>query len=226
MSKVENDGSSGDTAIALHSGEYVERFKAAPRERLARLVELMAIGPSDKIVDLGCGTGMLLSLLPESAHYDGVDFSQDFVDAARKLNPKKGNFHCTDIVEYCNKNKGKYDIATTMDFSEHVDNSEFVRIYSAIRESMREGGVLYLHTPNGDFIVERLKRYGILRQFPEHIAVRSARENVAMLKACGFREVTCKIIPHYNGLRLLHGLRRLPLVGALFGARVFISAKR
>lgn len=69
-------------AVSLHSGEYVERFKASPTFRVSRLVPLMDIGPEDRTVDFGCGLGMLLRCLARFGSYGGVDFSPDFIAAA------------------------------------------------------------------------------------------------------------------------------------------------
>jgi hypothetical protein len=68
---------------------------------------------------------------------------------------------------------------------------------------------------------------GVLPQFPEHIAVRDMRQNIDLLAASGFEraKVNGRVLPHYNVLKVVHPLRRLPLVGRLFEARLFITAQ-
>ncbi len=211
-------------AVSLHSGVYVERFKASPTFRVSRLVPLMDVGPDDRIVDFGCGLGMLLQCLDRFGSYDGVDFSPDFIAAASERASEKARFHCEDIVAFCERNPAAFDIATTFDFSEHIDDATFIEIYSAIRKALAPGGRLYLHTPNLDFIIERAKDIGIMRQFPEHIAVRTGEQHRALLARCGFDAITVKTIAHYNVLKYLHPLSHLPLVGPLFAARLWIAA--
>lgn len=214
----------GMDAVALHSGEYVERFKSQPIERVRNLVRRMDIKPTDRIADFGCGTGLLLQALDEFGTYDGVDFSPDFIRVAKDWGKGRGRFHCADIISFSEEHRGQFDIAATLDFSEHIDDATFEAIYSAIRSSLKPEGRLYLHTPNLDFFMERLKDRGILKQFPEHIAVRTAEHNVDLLKRCGFKSVTCEVIPHYNALKLVHPLSKLPLLGKGFGARLWITA--
>lgn len=63
-----------------------------------------------------------------------------------------------------------------------------------------------------------------MRQFPEHIAVRTGEQHRALLARCGFDSVTVKTIAHYKLLKHAHPLSHLPLVGPLFAARLWIEA--
>ena len=220
-------------SLSLHSGEYVERYVRKPLDRVRKLVDLMNIADAARIADFACGNGMLLHALGErSGSYHGVDFSPDFIKAAnawaRQESPRHdSHFHCADINAFCADNLASFDVACTLDFSEHVADADAVPIYASIRSSLASGGRLYLHTPNAAFFMERAKDIGILRQFPEHIAVRNAKDTVALLVAAGFPEsgMTVRKIAHYNVLKLLHPLSKLPLIGPLFEARLLIEAR-
>jgi 2-polyprenyl-6-hydroxyphenyl methylase/3-demethylubiquinone-9 3-methyltransferase len=221
-----------DTARRLHSGEYVARYVRKPLTRVERLAPLMDLQPHHLLADFACGDGMLAEVVKDRvAAYHGVDFSQDFIDAARLRAARAGltraTFHCADIVEFCRANPCAYDVGSALDFSEHVDDSTFVEIFSAIRECLKPGGRLYLHTPNLGFFLERAKAAGILRQSPEHIAVRDLAQNIGLLRASGYDadKIEGRVLPHYNVLKLLHPLRSTPVLGPLFEARLFISAR-
>jgi SAM-dependent methyltransferase len=219
-------------SLALHSGEYVERFSRKPLDRIRTLVSLMDIPEAANLADFACGNGMLAHVLPDRvAAYHGVDFSPDFIAAARDWAGRSGlqncTFHCADIVEFCAGHANEFDVAATFDFSEHIDDATAIAVYGAIRTSLRPGGALYLHTPNRDFFVERAKEIGIIPQFPEHIAVRNASEMVAVLKRAGFSEDKLRVrhIAHYNILAWLHPLGKLPVIGKFFQARLWIEAR-
>lgn len=221
-----------DESRRLHSGEYVDRYVRKPLTRLERLVPLMDLKPTDTVADFGCGDGMLAQLIDgKIAAYHGVDFSQDFIDAARLRASRAGlsraEFHCADIVAFCRANEATFDVATALDFSEHIDDATFVDTFSAIRQSLKPGGRLYLHTPNLDFFLERAKDIGIIPQFPEHIAVRNLRQNTDLLAQSGFDRTLIRgqALPHYNVLKIVHPLRVLPAVGRLFEARLFITCR-
>jgi len=219
--------------IRAHSGAYVEMYERKPISRIARLVPALQLQPNDDLVDIACGNAMLLPLVHDRVRsYQGVDFSPEFIDVARRRAEQHGisncTFHCEDVVDFCAARKARFDVATALDFSEHIDDSDFVAIFTSIHGALRDGGRLYLHTPNLDFVMERLKDRGILRQFPEHIAVRNAAHLVGLLERCGFDrgKIRVGILPHYNVLRLLHPLRHLPVVGRFFAARLFVECRR
>jgi 2-polyprenyl-3-methyl-5-hydroxy-6-metoxy-1,4-benzoquinol methylase len=218
--------------IRAHSGAYVDMYERKPISRIARLVPRLRLQPHEDLVDVACGNAMLLPLIHDRVRsYAGVDFSPEFIDVARRRAGEHGisncTFHCADVVDFCNARKGQFDVATALDFSEHIDDGEFIAIFSAIHASLRAGGRLYLHTPNLEFVLERLKERGILRQFPEHIAVRSAPHLVRQLEQCGLDrgKIAVEVLPHYNVMRLLHPLRHLPVVGRVFAARLFIECR-
>ena len=217
---------------ALHSGSYVEKFERSPIARVAALAERMDVKKGDVIADFACGNGMLLRVLDgRRGAYHGVDFSEDFIAAAeasaRRMHLSDYQFHCRDIVSFCGQHQKSFDIAATLDFSEHVDDETFLQIYRAIRSALRPGGRLYLHTPNRRFFMEALKHHGVLKQFPEHIAVRDAPATIALLEQAGFdRQLICtNHIAHYNVLKVVHPLRRLPWIGRFFAARIWLEAR-
>ena len=50
-------------AIALHSGDYVERYNAKPIDRVRNLARRMRLAPDARLADFACGNGMLLHAL-------------------------------------------------------------------------------------------------------------------------------------------------------------------
>ncbi|MGA9828526.1 MAG: hypothetical protein WBQ57_09360 [Rhodanobacteraceae bacterium] len=70
-----------------------------------------------------------------------------------------------------------------------------------------------------------MKERGVLlKQFPEHVAVRTADQNMEFFRRCGFASVHVDYLPHYNVLRVLHPLSGIPLVGPFFAARLLVTA--
>jgi len=216
---------------ALYDEGYVRLYEERPINRLVRLVSLMDLRSSDIVADFACGNGMMLEVVHDRVNfYHGVDFSEEFIKAARRrqkaLSIGNAAFHCQSIEGFCGDNRGRFDKAFALDFSEHVYDEEWVRICQSIKCSLKESGRFYLHTPNAEFCVERLKERGVLRQFPEHIAVRNAKQNINLLKMAGFRDIRLVYLPHYLWqLGWLHGFARIPLVGKYFRARLFIECR-
>jgi SAM-dependent methyltransferase len=218
-------------ARALHGREYAERFdRMHGRRRLLQLLPLMTLRASDDLVDFACGNGLLAAEVRGRVRsYTGVDFSQPFIDLAvaraARLGASNLQFTCASIEPFCAAHPARFDVACAFDFSEHVRDDEWLRLLEAMRGALKPGGRLYLHTPNAAFILERMKASGfILRQSPEHVAVRDLAENVRLLRAAGFDVRTTRAVRHYNVLRHIHVLRHLPAVGRWFEARLFIEA--
>lgn len=220
-----------DELKELHGQQYADRFDKTQRPvRLERLVRKIRLNPHDKVADFACGNGMLMSLVAPKAHsYIGVDFSQPIIDIANAKKEALGitnaSFECASIEEFCRSNQCAFNLGFALDFSEHVYDEEWLSILASIRSSLIGQGRLYLHTPNAKFMIEILKKHNfIFKQFPEHVAVRTMDENIALIEKSGFKISRVSLIPHYNVLRYLHPLSFAPLFGAYFKARIFIEA--
>lgn len=219
--------------VGLYGDQYVKRFEANQRiERLRRLVPLMDLCPSGTVADIACGSGLLVGLIaPLVKEYIGVDFSPHFIDAANRRRERLGienaSFCCTSIEDFCGRYPETFDACLAMDVSEHIPDDEWISILTAIRASMKNGGKLYVHTPNANFLLEIMKSKNLLiSQLNEHVAVRTPSLNAEMLNRAGFSRIETILLPHYNFLKLLHPISFLPGVGKYFKARIFIIAQK
>lgn len=222
-----------EESVRMHSGAYVEQYEHKPISRIARLVPRMQLRRDEELVDVACGNGMLLPLVHDKVlAYHGVDFSPDFIEVARRKAAAAGiancTFHCEDVIDFAKANPGRFGVATALDFSEHIHDEDFIAIFTAVRDAMVPGGRLYIHTPNLTFLPELAKQWGIIPQFPQHIAVRDAAHHVRLLERCGFARdaIRTEQLAHYNVMRALHPLRKLPVVGKYFAARLFIECRK
>lgn len=215
----------------IHGEQYALNYdQTHPTIRLERLLPLIALNPTDDVVDFACGSGILMSYIASRVHsYTGVDFSEPFIQLAQAKQADLGitnaRFECASIQEFGQSHPGAFQVGFAMDFSEHVYDAEWVEILGGMRAALVKNGRLYLHTPNGNFFMEAMKKRNfIFKQFPDHIAVRSFEANVAILQKAGFKITRALTIPHYNILRIVHPLSHIPRVGKFFAARVFIEA--
>ncbi len=218
---------------AMHGDAYVERFEQEQSiRRISRLIPMMDLKGSEEVVDIGCGNALSLTALDgRFGTYAGVDFSKPFIEAAQQrahsLAIENVEFFCGSAESYAEVNAERFDIALAFDLSEHVYDAEWLQILKAIHKLLKVGGKLFIHTPNLDFFIERLKANNvILKQFPEHVAVRTMAQNVELIQNAGFHIRSTNALPHYNRLSVLHLFSHIPLVGKYFEARLFIEAFR
>jgi 2-polyprenyl-3-methyl-5-hydroxy-6-metoxy-1,4-benzoquinol methylase len=216
--------------LELHNKNYVNRFKAQKIIRLKRLIKFVTLDSSFKIADFGCGNGLLMELVAsKSESYTGIDFSESFIEAAvqKKIskNISNANFICSDIQKFCQQNLNCFDVAFAMDIAEHIYDKEWVSNLCNIKKTIKPHGKLYVHTPNANFFIEILKKNNfILKQFPEHIAVRTPQDNIKLIELAGFKKIKIFFLPHYNILKFFHIFSYIPFLGKFFKARIFIEA--
>ncbi|MDD5267453.1 MAG: class I SAM-dependent methyltransferase [Methylococcales bacterium] len=215
----------------MHGTEYVNTYEKKPLNRLIRLRKFFDLTKESIIVDFACGNAMLLEVLHDCIkEYHGVDFSTEMIASAKKRSEKlsffNSYFYEDDINIFSNKNISRFDAAFAMDFSEHVLDDEWVKILSSIKKTLKLKGVLYLHTPNGEYFIEILKNKGILKQFPQHVAVRGAEHNLKLLIDAGFKIVKIDYLSHYEWRQKPFALLGvIPFIGKYFKARLFIKAE-
>jgi cyclopropane fatty-acyl-phospholipid synthase-like methyltransferase len=217
---------------AIYDQSYVDQYDPHAVQRIRRMLPFFDLSAGDEVADFGCGNGVLLELVaPRVRAYVGVDFSEEFVRAAERRRDAgavpNGSFHCGDIVSFCEAHPNRFDAAFALDFSEHVYDDQFVRIFRAIHGSLKPGAALYLHTPNAEYFMERLKARGILTQVEGHVGVRDVAQHAKLLAECGFASVHVRYLAHYLYVAsLFHGLGSLPLVGRLFRARLLLTCRK
>ncbi len=226
------DSSDRQSREAMHGNEYVHRFSNQRQiARVARLVERIQLPPDAKIMDVGCGTGILARLLaPKYGSYTGIDFSEAMLQQARADALAHGLNRCkfvrADAVDVMREQANTWDAVFMLDISEHVPDIDWTKIVDATHQALKPGGKVYLHTPNLDFFLERMKQSGVIRQFPEHIAVRNERQNMEFFEKACYSAITSVRLPHYNILRWLHPFAHMPIAGRYLGARLWIVATK
>jgi len=217
--------------LAIYDQSYVDIYDPHAVQRIRRMLPLFDLSPTDVVADFGCGNGVLLELIADRVRrYVGVDFSEPFIRGAERRRDASGitngTFEWADVVEFCARHTGEFDAAFALDFSEHVYDDQFLRIFGAIRSSLKRRGRLYLHTPNAEYFLEQFHEWGVLKQVEGHVGVRTAREHVDLLRQCGFTGVEVRYLAHYLIFASrFHFLGHLPLVGRFLRARLFITAR-
>jgi len=215
---------------ALHDDNYVYRYHTDDKTRIRRLLKFMKFDKNDIVLDAGCGNGLSLDYIYNKVKfYYGVDFSEAFIKKAidRRGNKKNAKFICSDIISFCHNYKGFFNKIFVLDVAEHIYDYKLMEIFLSLYDSLKSGGELYLHTPDGNYLLEIMKNSGLLKQLPEHIAIRTAAQYTELLQKSGFKDISIICLPHYIGyLAILDFLKYLPIVGKHFKARLFIICRK
>ncbi|MFI5378609.1 MAG: class I SAM-dependent methyltransferase [Tepidisphaerales bacterium] len=157
--------------------------------RLRWVDECLRPGPSDRIVDLGCGPGVLANHLLESgAAVHGIDLSEIAVRFARDFNKEfpKASFEVSDASACKNLADNSFDKGCSCDVTEHCGYDVMCGIFREARRLIKPGGLYLIYTPNPRHWLEVLKKYHIVKPDPSHTGLRTAPVIMDALKKEGW----------------------------------------
>jgi len=230
----------------LYPDEYFEglhrvtAFAAPERKWRERDRDILRLAQSHRdlsttesvLLDLGSARGDVCFLLaPRVREAIGIDASPKALEIAERERDRRGlrnvRFVLGDVAQLAPIPDASVDVAGAFDLLEHVDDATVRQMLASLRRVLRKGGTFVAYTPNREHYVERLKAHDlVLKQFPEHIAVRRPAEIRRLLEGEGWRvvELTYSTAP-FPGVRFLEKLlARVPGVGRLFRYRILVTA--
>ena len=177
------------------------------------LIKKLAIEPKMKILDFGCGNGVLLYFLKNAGYFNikGVDISEEQIAVARSLNLEE--VQMCDGIEFLKSTDESFDYIFLFDVLEHFSKLDSAEVLELVHSSLKESGKLILHVPNAEGVFGMSIRFGDLTH--EECFTKSSISQ--LLKTCGFSSITLfeeKPIIHgiYSFLRrIIYELLTLPI---------------
>jgi 2-polyprenyl-3-methyl-5-hydroxy-6-metoxy-1,4-benzoquinol methylase len=150
--------------------------------------------PNARILDLGCGTGFLLSwLVTKPITVVGVDScSQQLAVAANSL--PNVDLVCEDGLAYLNKHVGEFDGIFCMDVLEHIPGEDaLLEWVQAIVAATVPGGFICCRTPNAANLTGVYGRYMDLT----HVRAFTRTSLFQLLEAAGMTRLS--LVPQRAG---------------------------
>lgn len=138
---------------------------------------------NSSILDLGCGTGIMMNYLRKSGfnNVEGVDISEEQVDVAKKLGLNASVCEAALFLDKCHK----YDLIFILDFIEHFTKEEILSLIAKIKNVLKPGGALIIRTPNGNGIYPNKIIYGDLT----HLTIFNSNSLTQLLKLFEFDKI-------------------------------------
>ena len=185
-------------------------------------------------MELGSARGDVTFLLARHAReVVGVDAAPAAIamaEAARaELEIRNVRWLEADVADLAPVADGSVDAVAAIDLVEHVDDPTLAAMLRECRRVLKPGGRLGIYTPDRAHYVERMKAHDfVLKQFPQHIAVRRVAEYRRFLLEAGFAIdlETWSVSPFPLVRWVEKALSPLPLVGPTFRYRILIRAVR
>tara|TARA_B100000902_G_C27196993_1_gene857010 strand:- start:69 stop:809 length:741 start_codon:yes stop_codon:yes gene_type:complete len=97
-----------------------------------------------EILDAGCGTGKMLSILSKYGNSEGIDYSNIAIDLAKKRGLQNAKVGDLNLINY---EKEKYDLIVSLDVLYHSSIKNDKNIVNSFYKSLKKDGVLILNLP-------------------------------------------------------------------------------
>lgn len=138
----------------------------------ARVKEEIGTLEGKKILDVGCGGGLLSErFASEGAFVTGIDVSIPSIEAAKEHAVKQGlniDYRAIEVSYFASENKGVFDCVVSSEVLEHVENlPEFVKDAAS---TLKKGGLFLFSTINKTIMAKFLAIFmaeDILRILPK-----------------------------------------------------------
>lgn len=116
-------------------------------DALLRLISQHHLGP--RILDVGCGRGVITNALTAYGEVTGIDVVAAAIARGAELFPTLDLQHI-DLRDFNAASAGTFDLIVCTEVVEHVEPHEKQAFVSEITRSLRSGGSLLLTTPRGE----------------------------------------------------------------------------
>jgi SAM-dependent methyltransferase len=124
-------------------GQYLVGAKKIQKKFLDEYVQPWA---GCSILDIGCGTGEILKLLPQVT-YSGIDHNEANIRSAKRKFGRKARFICDRIDNVFKYDLKDYDIILAVGVLHHLDEGSAKLLFKVAQKVMKPKGQLYTLDP-------------------------------------------------------------------------------
>ena len=132
---------------ALYEGNAVQRFWH--RNKQTTIARLLPPDPADRVIDVGCGSGIVSSFLAQNgSEVLGIDANPDAIAFAREHFQRPNLTFREGLVDEEFQSGGPIDKIYCLELIEHVYEEQARAMLEHFARILRPGGAVYMTTPN------------------------------------------------------------------------------
>ena len=182
---------------ALGNQDGRSTFTARDFHHLRRLINKHL--PATKnmaIADIACGHGALLHCLRDAGYHNisGVDVSPEQINLAHQLGVHEAV--CGDMGGFLREKACAFDASFSWTSLSILARGELFELLGLVNLSLKDGGMVVIHVPNGEGLFGMRVRYGDLT----HENCFTPKSIQQALGSTGFGEIRC-----YEDKPVIHG---------------------
>ncbi len=143
-------------------------FSATRQKLSAEVISLLPkLKPNASVLDLGCGNGVLLTALPKTVTYTGVDFSSVLLKEATGSNPEV-RFILADILDQSVWSElGQFDFIAALAVFHHLPTpDDHIKLLRNIKQHLNQTGTALISVWRLD-----QSRFDRFRTSPRHLSI-------------------------------------------------------
>lgn len=160
--------------------EFTQNLFWKKGKRLEFIENDIRIFPGSKILDIGCGTGLLYKTLKQhdiDVDYVGLDLNPSYIEFATNQYPK-AKFFCSDVANLSQIINEKFDIIIILNVLHHLDDMSAENLLYECKKYLRENGRLLTLDPVKTQQGPLIERLMIKCDRGQHIRTAEAYENL------------------------------------------------
>lgn len=108
---------------------------------LPQLLPLMQLNKGDKLLDLGCGQGILARAIPQEVDYVGVDISPSLIEQAKKHTPQR-HFYVQDVTKPLKLKEAPFTHGAIILALQNIEDP--LAVLKNFSKNLQKGGKLFL----------------------------------------------------------------------------------
>lgn len=135
---------SGIRSVLSHPAVYrsFQWLVGSPKRRREWVETYIRPRPGLRVLDLGCGPGNLLELMPDDVAYTGSDLSAAYIEEARRRHGDRGRFFAGAIEDIDSAQLGQFDVVVAKAVLHHIDEDEALHLFQVASDVLAPGGRL------------------------------------------------------------------------------------